>query len=143
MGLINFLLGIFATIAGSYIITFYFGPLKKYKETVFKIDKELKLYADVIVNGDYQDINIRHILRNLSSELEASYKFLKIKKILVAFKQTKKENDIKLAAKELIRLSNISPQIADSKNNYSNKSLPLECADILDQIRDALDIKSL
>lgn len=74
--------GVFVFILSQYISRFIIEPLQEYKKIIAKIDNKLKFYSKVIVNPPFTNqlsedyLVAKQELRELSCELEASYKIL-------------------------------------------------------------------
>jgi hypothetical protein len=133
----NIIPGIIVLILGQCLLMFVIQPLKDFKKSIGKIDNKLKYYANVIVSGnnlpDEMKLEAAKSIRDLSCELEASYKIIPFKQFLEyrAIIQTKKE--IADSARSLIFLSNNT-----AREGQWNKN-----ADEIAKIRKNLNIPEL
>ena len=100
--------GVLVYVLSQIIEKFFLDPILKYNEVKGKIDNKLKFYSNVIANPgilpDETYLECSNILRELSCELEATYKQIPVKKILV-IKLDSPEN-VSNSARLLIELSN-------------------------------------
>jgi hypothetical protein len=98
-------------IISQFFLEFVLKPLKRYKEATFTIDSRLKFYAhklnSSIVPSNFEEtLKIIHIIRNLSCELEASYKQIFGRNFFVKIHLIPSKGKIGDAASRLIRISN-------------------------------------
>ena len=114
---------------------FFFEPIKKYKEVVGKIDNRLKYYANTINNSVSPDAmqEPSKILRELSCDLEATYKQIPFRIFFTFFKVAPKQFDVGTAASDLIFLHNAGGKLDQMKHNYKK----------IQEIRRLLNIKEL
>ena len=112
--------GVLVFVIAQIIQKFFIEVIQKYKATIGKIDNKLKFYANVIANPGIlpKDIILKcsHEIRNLSCELEMTYKqipFTFVRKIINS------PALISDSAGRLIRLSNSLYQ-GDALKNYDD-----------------------
>ncbi len=112
--------GVLVFIIAQVIQKFFIEPIRKYKTNLAKIDNKLKFYADVIGNpgGLPKKIILKcsDEIRNLSCELETSYKQIPFTFLRKIIKSPKLISD---SASLLIRLSNSLYQ-GDPSNNHDD-----------------------
>ena len=99
--------GVLIFLVGEMIQNFFLKSIYKYREIIGRIDNQLKFYAGIISCGvdvlpKEKILECSHIIRTLSCELEAIYKQIPLKEIII--KSNKEE--ISDAASCLIRVSN-------------------------------------
>jgi len=132
--------GVFVFIISQYILRFAIEPLQEYKRVIAIIDNKLKFYSNVIVNPPFegQPLSKDHFaakryLRELSCELEASYKVLPFKK-----HRSDKES-VSKAAVGLIWLSNTTGR----RDKTGTVNVPLLASDKIREVRSNLKIPEL
>jgi len=131
--------GVFVFIVSQYILRFVIEPIQEYNRVIAKIDNKLKFYSNIIVNPpssgqlseDY--LAAKRDLRELSCELEVSYKALPFKKLRFHKKA------IAEAVEGLIWLSNATGY----KDETGTVNVPLLAADKIKKVRTNLKILKL
>ena len=122
--------GVLVYVLSQIIEKFFLDPILKYNEVKGKIDNKLKFYSNVIANPgilpDETYLECSNILRELSCELEATYKQIPIKRL----DTRRKVSD---SARRLIELSNNLDQQGEASHNSEN----------IDEIRKNLNIPEL
>ena len=113
--------GVLIFLIGETIQNFFLKPIYKYREIIGRIDNQLKFYANVISCGvdvlsKEKNLECSHIIRTLSCELEAIYKQIPLKEIII--RSNKKE--ISDAASCLIGISNNIGKNANTERNDKN-----------------------
>ena len=112
--------GVAVYIIGEILLKFVLEPLQEYKKVIGKIDNKLKYYANVITNSglpkDMVDEAVK-VLRDISCELEATYKQISFKHFFNKIYVIPKEKQVSDASKSLIYLANSSGMIGKEVEN--------------------------
>jgi len=112
--------GVLVFLIGETIQRFILEPLKEYKMVIGKIDNKLKYYSKMLTSSNLPVnalIEIMAVFRELSCELESTYKQIPIRDIFTLFHIIEAHNDISEAAKGLIYLSNAGGKEKREENN--------------------------
>lgn len=108
--------GVVVFVLGQIIQNYILEPIKVYNGIIGKIDNRLKYYANAIanpglslagglpINNMYDESRV--VLRELSCELESSYKQIPFRSLFVRHRVIKDSKSISDAARLLIRVSN-------------------------------------
>ncbi|KAF0127378.1 MAG: hypothetical protein FD189_125 [Elusimicrobia bacterium] len=141
--------GVLVFLFGEIIQRFLLEPIKDFKKTIGKIDNKLKYYEKIIVTPDpNNDPKVSKVLRELSCDLESSYKqipgttSLRLYGILpnqenIFFGILPNQENISKAAKKIIFLSNSVNLETKDKQKIFDRNLA-----ILKEIRKCLNIQS-
>ena len=122
---------------GQTLQKFILEPFQEYKKTIGRIDNRLKFYSNILTNAIFNKkiiIEITDAMRNLSCNLEASYKQIPFKHLMIKLKLLEPKGDISKVAQGLIFLSN-----AGGRSVRGAK----KCNDRIKDIRKRLNIESL
>jgi hypothetical protein len=116
---------------------FILEPILEYKKTIGKIDNKLKYYSNKIstILSKTVLIETSEKVRELSCDLESSYKQIPFNKFFVWIKIIPGKKAISDSSKSLIRVSNI---VTDEKLNDEIKIF-----DEIEKIRNLLNIPEL
>ena len=116
----------FTVLSGTLVFTigqilqkFFLEPIQEYKKTIGKIDNRLKFYHNILTNNTFNKntiIEITDAMRNLSCDLEANYKQIPLKKVLVNAKLLEPKGDIAKAVQGLIFICPLPVAISPGKN---------------------------
>lgn len=113
--------GVFIFVIKELIGEFILSPIKKYNEVIGKIDNRMKYYANVITNSGISVESVLEsskVMRELSCELESTYKQISLKRILSLVKIIPAHKFISESAGRLIRVSNAGGQAGNEAMNY-------------------------
>ncbi|MCD6270295.1 hypothetical protein J7J23_00765 [bacterium] len=134
------IVGVFVVVISQYVLRFIIEPIQVYKRVIVKIDNKLKFYSNVIINPPFGGqpltkdyLSARQELRELSCELESSYKMLPFKR----FRRDKRR--ISVVVKDLIWLSNATGH----RDETNTVNVPLMADDKIKNIRKNLRIDKL
>jgi hypothetical protein len=132
--------GTLVFVLGQTIQQFILEPVQKYRKTVGKIDNRLKFYSNIITSNIFENdktmLNeITDSIRNLSCDLESSYKQIPLTKLLASLGVIESEKDVAKAAQALIFLSNAG-------GRGENKGIGM-CETQIGNVRRLLNIKHL
>lgn len=128
--------GVLVFLIGETIQDFVLAPLKEFKRNIGIIDNKLKYHAGLIVSPKLATNlapDLSKILRELSCDLESSYKQVPGKWVLAKINVLPRYQDVLEAAKTLIFLS----------NSVDKNGIPLENNTALETIREILKIKAM
>jgi hypothetical protein len=125
---------------GQIIQKFLLEPLKEYAKVVGTVDNKLKFYANILTSDIFKDdrdtlVEITDTMRNLSCDIESSYKQIPCTNLLSKVGITETQEAVATVAKDLIFLSNAGGRGRD-------KSID-KCEEKIEEIRTLLGIKTL
>jgi len=129
--------GTLVFVSGQILQKFILEPFQEYKKTVGKIDNRLKFYSNILTNAGFNKkiiVEITNAMRNLSCDLEASYKQIPFNQLFVNLKFLERKKDIAIVVQGLIFLSNAGGR-SDSRID--------KCNDRIREIRKKLKIEPL
>ncbi|SRR6266498_2648321 len=142
--------GVFVFVLSELLQKFILEPVKNHKEIIAKIDNKLKLYGNIITNPPVGNqippiyFEVQSVLRELSCDLEVTYKTIPLRRFLSWLKFINYSFNVKNSASSLIFLSNSVTQKNESIEINGRKSnLALLASDKIDEVRTALKIESL
>lgn len=112
--------GVLVFVLSEILQKFLLDPIKRYKEVVGKIDNRLKYYANTVNNSVSPDAmrEPSKILRELSCELEATYKQIPFKTLFAFFRIVPQHFAIRTAASDLIFLHNAGGKLDQLEHVY-------------------------
>jgi len=105
------------------LLQFIFEPLKKFKTVIESIDNRLKFYSNVITNSGLPEEKIKECsdcLRNLSCELEASYKQIPFRLVFLIARIIPSKTEVSEATRILGKLSIYGGKQGYETQNYED-----------------------
>lgn len=126
--------GVLIFVLGQVVKDFVLKPIQDFYRTIADISHKLKFHSNVLTNSNVRKDSVQIAsgdMRDLSSNLEALYVVIPFKGLFSSFNIIPSRDNIKIAEKNLIFLSNAG----------GDRGLELKNADAIDKIKESLNIE--